>query len=416
MKWLYLFAMMYMSVAGGPFGVEDVLHKVPLYESLGILILASFTHLLPSAMMTYEMVKVYDHNELEGTGGTIGWVEKTMGKRVGLINAVYNIVDTAVDNSIYPVIIKDNLGIKGPVVPIVVCVICCFLNWTNTEMTGKITVIQTLFVLSPFICLCLVTPVDDNMFVYTREYEYKDRLAQYQEALMIMVWNLSGFDMCASYIHTMKASLKQIRFSITLTVVVTVIVYILVLCCGTYYLHDRSEWVDGSWSEIGFMKFGDWGRSWFQLASIVSSTATLCVELCATAYLWMGLVEVNAVPNIFKNFKFNLLLNTALTVVLSITQTFETLVEVSALLNVATIVFEAVAWLTTYGAGTWYIRAIMAILLIGINICVSLCLSTRCVTAMVTASALGVAWLASVEIKSKLCVKGRAHGTHYETH
>lgn len=394
MVWVYLTAMAFMSVSGGPFGLEEVLQKIPFYQTIGLVVFAAFAHMVPTMMMTYEMVMVYDKKE--ASGGTIGWVEQTMGKHLGLLNAVYNIIDTAVDNAVYPVIIKDNLGVEGPTVPIVVTLACAAMNWKGTETTGKITLVQTAVILLPFVVLMMTTPADENMFVNAKTYD-KVNLGGYQEALMIVIWNFSGFDMCASYIHTLKATNKDIKTSFAVTAFMTVFFYIVSLCCGTYYLHDSVDWFDGSWATIGFMKFGDWGMTLVQIASIVSSLATLSVELCATSYLWMGLVNLKAVPKLFKNYKLNLAINTLITMALSTTQPFDVLVETSALLNVSTIVFESIAWIKTFGTGMWHGRLIVAVVLVATNICVSMCLSASCIAALVSATSLGVLWTVVAE-------------------
>ena len=378
-----------MSVSGGPFGIEETLEKIPLFETLGILMFASVAHLLTTMIMTYEMVKKYDQHEV--SGGTIGWVEKTMGKKIGLLNAVYNIIDTAVDNAVYPVIIKDNLGVDGPIIPFVFCIMCAILNWNGTEFTGKVTILQTIVILAPFIYLICVTPINGEMYIDRRSYgetTFKD----YQEVLMIMIWNLSGFDMCASYIHTLKASSTDIKLSFGLTSLTTVFFYIATICCGSSYLHTKNDWFDGSWSIIGDTVWGDFGKTTVQVASIVSSVSTLCVELCATSYLWMGLVNINAAPKIFKNYKFNLAVNTVVTILLSTTQSFEVLVETSALLNVSTIIFESIAWIKTFGTGMWYGRLIVATVLVCTNLCVSMCISPSCVAALLTATCIAVIW------------------------
>ena len=385
--------MVYMSVAGGPFGIEEILGIVPIREALAILLFAFVTHFLPTMYMTYEMVTTYS----DITGGSIGWVEKATGKTFGLINAVYNIVDTAVDNAIYPVIINDNLGMDGPTLPIVFCVLSAFLNWNGSEVTGKATIIQTVVILLPFIYMMVVTPVNRNMYADTRSYEKPD-FFRYQEVLMITIWNFSGFDMCASYVNTLRPQKNDIKFSFSVTAFITLFFYAAPMCIGTFYLHDAKGWYDGSWTSIGSQLLGEAGTTAIQIASIVSSLSTLCVELCATAYLWMGLVNLNAVPHIFKNYKFNLVVNTVITIILSSTQPFEVLVEVSALLNVSTIIFESIAWIKLFGVGKYYHRLAVASILVITNICVSLCFSRSCLFALITASCVGIFWIFAIKI------------------
>ena len=397
MKWLYIASMVFMSVSGGPFGVEDVLHKVPIYQAVTIVMIGCCLHMVPTGIMTYEMIQ--KHNTKGIKGGTIGWVKQTMGNNVGLVNAVYTIVDTAVDNAIYPVIIKDNLGVEGPTIPIVTCLACAFLNWKNTEFTGKLSVLQFFIIMCPFMYLLYSTPINDNMYSDVRTYG-TITWQHLQQALMIVVWNVSGFDMAASYIHTLQPQKTDVKTGFIVAAVVTLFSYLLVLCCGTYYIHDKQTWADGSWSYIADIQLGELGRTGVQMASIVSSIATLCVELCATSHLWVGLVEIKAAPKIFASDKFNLVVNTVITILLSTTQTFETLVDLSAILNVATIVFESIAWLKTCGAGKFKWRLIMVFGLIIVNIGVSACISYKCIASIITVTVAALVWMGA-----KSCAK-----------
>ena len=400
MKWIYIAAMTYMSVSGGPFGIEEVLHHAPLYQSIVIVLLGAALHMVPTGIMTYEMVRRYD--QYEAKGGTIGWVKQTMGVNAGVFNAVFSIADTAVDNAIYPVIVKDNLGIDGAIVPIVTCCMCAILNWKDTTFTGQITLLQTVVILSPFVFLLLKTPIDNDMYIDSRTYNMPLVWENYQRALMIVIWSYSGFDMCASYIYSFKANMSDIRLGFGVAAFVSVVSYLLAICCGTYYIHDRDTWIDGSWSYIGELYFGQTGKTWVQMASVISSVSTLCVELCATAHLWVGLVELKAAPEVFQNVKLNLVLNTLITIYLSTTQTFETLVDISALLNVSTIIFESIAWLKTFGGGKYMWRAITAVLLIAVNICITACVSQTCIISLGGVFSLAVTWIAARTIALRI--------------
>ena len=62
--------------------------------------------MIPVSYMCYEMTLKYDLNS--ANGGPMGWVYKSLGRRWGIVNGVWDILDTLIDNSIYPVIFADN--------------------------------------------------------------------------------------------------------------------------------------------------------------------------------------------------------------------------------------------------------------------------------------------------------------------
>ncbi len=82
--------------------------------------------------------------------------------------------------------------------------------------------------------------------------------------------------------------------------------------------------------------------------------------------------------------------------VLSTTQKFETLVDLSALLNVVTIVIESTAWLKTFGSGTFRWRAFSVFFLITINVGVSACGSAQCIASFAVVTAVALVWLTVV--------------------
>ena len=102
----------------------------------------------------------------------MGWVYNSLGRRWGIVNGVWDILDTLIDNSIYPVIFADNCLRMGyipieykNIVSWLMVLITFAINYG--EIQGIAAIFLCVFIMLPFVFGILVTPWD-NMYTYTR--------------------------------------------------------------------------------------------------------------------------------------------------------------------------------------------------------------------------------------------------------
>ncbi|CAL1172927.1 unnamed protein product [Cladocopium goreaui] len=99
-----LVAIIYYSVAGGPFGTEDVISAAgPLLGLLGFLLMPAVWS-VPEALVAAELATAFPSN-----GGYVTWVTAAFGPFWGFIEGFLSWISGVSDNSIYPVLFCDYL-------------------------------------------------------------------------------------------------------------------------------------------------------------------------------------------------------------------------------------------------------------------------------------------------------------------
>ena len=195
-----LTAMTFLSVSGGPIGMETAMIGSDIYTIVLCLTWLLITYIIPISFMSYELSMEYKDKAI---GGPIGWVYEGLGKRWGIANTVWILLDTHIDNSIYPVLFADNMISMGfdskykHTISWILITVVFLLNWINLE--GKTSILLSLIIIAPFIALMVVTPIKD-MWIYSSTPTW----SSLRYTLTILMWNVNGFDMTTTYVHNVE--------------------------------------------------------------------------------------------------------------------------------------------------------------------------------------------------------------------
>ena len=394
-KWS-LAAMMFLSVSGGPIGMETALLNTEFYTLMGLCFWLLFTYMIPISIMSYELTEFYDMSRPEG--GPVGWVYHSCGSRLGIANAIWDILDTLIDNSIYPILFADNLINIGFISPdyhsIVAWSMIAFTFLINyKELQGVAAIIFVLFLMSPFIAIMFATPMNDMYMTGSGQTSWTSM----QKAFTILTWSINGFDMASPYAHNVHEPTEAYKFAFTFNVLVTFAMLIIVFSMGTYYFHTSEEWQDGCFVTMANMAGGETYRIWMGMAACAAAFGVLTAELCATSYLFIGLSKMGFSKK-FESKIFNLVLNV---VILSccVLVNLDTLIEMSAYLNTLTLQCEVFAYIFSYKMN-WQ-RGLVIALLTTNNIIILTCKEYYCFTAFGFSIGLAIVgiWLTEKTIK-----------------
>ena len=102
---LPLIAATYFMVAGGPYGLEDIVAKAGYTTAIAILVVTPLIWSLPTALMVSELASA-----LPQEGGFYVWVNRAMGRFWGFQEAWLSLVGSIFDMAIYPILFVTYLG------------------------------------------------------------------------------------------------------------------------------------------------------------------------------------------------------------------------------------------------------------------------------------------------------------------
>ena len=147
-------------VAGGPYGLEDILGKAGYLRALLMLAIIPFLWSLPTALMVGELASA-----IPSEGGFYIWVRRALGPFWGFQEAWLSLAASVFDMALYPVIFVDYLGRvepswtaghRGPLWALAVVAACALWNLRGAKVVGESSIALFCVLIAPFVILIAI--------------------------------------------------------------------------------------------------------------------------------------------------------------------------------------------------------------------------------------------------------------------
>ena len=197
LRLLPLIGATYFMVAGGPYGLEDIIGKAGYGWALAMLALVPLVWSLPTALMVGELASA-----LPAEGGYYVWVRRALGPFWGFQEAWLSLAASVFDMAIYPVTFTLYLtrlvpalgvGHRGVLCSLAVVAGCTLWNLRGAPAVGEGSLLLFAALLLPFAVLIVVAMAKWN------HHGAGALLAapantDYGAALAVCLWNYMGWD------------------------------------------------------------------------------------------------------------------------------------------------------------------------------------------------------------------------------
>ena len=290
---LPLVALIYFSVSGGPFSLEESISSSGAGMTMVLIIVIPVIFAVPCSLMNAEL-----GSALPLEGGYYAWVKIGLGKFWGFMEGMISWVSSWLDTALYPVIFVDYLATWFPELQrgrhvmfslwdgtfsldahwfaaIAFMVPLAYLNARGSRLVGDTSVGLLIVLLIPFVVLVFLgfnhwftTPGVEPLQPFTA-----DGLSPRQAAgagLAIMIWNYIGFDSVSTAGGEIDNPRRTYPLALLISVPLIMVTYLLpVLAALASGLHagDATAWTDGDFAEAGALL----GGSWLQSAIVISA-------------------------------------------------------------------------------------------------------------------------------------------------
>jgi amino acid transporter len=325
---LQLATIIFYSVSGGPFGVEESIRAAgPFYTLLGFF-LAPLVFSLPECFMTVEL----SSGGFQSSAAGCAWVEEAFGTTAGFMEGYLQWVSGATDNAIYPVLFleyalqvfpSDTLEsndmarftlITG------ISVALAYLNWLGLDLVGNMSIVVCCVAMSPFVLLIIfgapkVDPqrwfkvptdwpsfeVDSNDDDAIQEGGFLPNIVlggvMVRQLVNNLFWNLNSFDNAGAFSEDIAEPSQIMPKAMGWALVMCVVGYLLPLLVALGNTDAApSEWVDGYMATVVTETVGPWLGQWMVFAAALSNIGLFQAELSTDAYRLMGMAERGYLP------------------------------------------------------------------------------------------------------------------------
>src|SRR5580693_6690203 len=157
---LPLIAATYFMVAGGPYGLEDIISMAGYTGALLILLLTPLVWAVPTAIMVGELASAIPEE-----GGFYIWVTRGLGKFMGFQEVWLTMAGSFFEMALYPTLFVDYLGhfapaltsgYRGPLIGMAMIAVCTAWNIRGARSVGNSSTVMSVLLLSPFAALTII--------------------------------------------------------------------------------------------------------------------------------------------------------------------------------------------------------------------------------------------------------------------
>jgi len=251
MSLLALIAATYFMVAGGPFGLEDIVMRSGYAGAFLILLITPVIWSLPTALMVSELASAIPED-----GGYYVWVKRGMGNFWGYQEAWLSLTASFFDMAIYPTLFVGYLGHLAPGVTthgrgiwIGVGLIAASSLWNllGSKAVGGSSVVMAIVLLTPFAALTVYA-----LFVRNAGGGQSVPLSHvdFLGAIAVAMFNYMGWDDASPVAGEVERPQRTYPVAMAVTVLLVAATYILPIAAVGLTGVDANRWTTSGWSEV----------------------------------------------------------------------------------------------------------------------------------------------------------------------
>jgi len=246
-----LVAATYFIVAGGPFGLEDIVSKAGYAGAILILLATPILWSLPTALMVSELASA-----LPEEGGYYVWVARALGRFWGFQEAWLSLVGSLFDMAIYPTLFVDYLShlapwiaANGRAIPIAIALIavCAAWNLMGARTVGAGSVLMGVLLLSPFAVLTVYALFHH---AYAGPSASPLHKADILGGILVAMWNYMGWDNSSTIAGEVERPQRTYPLAMLCAVALVAATYVLPIAAVAVTGLDPNTWSTGGWAEV----------------------------------------------------------------------------------------------------------------------------------------------------------------------
>ena len=352
MRLLPLVAATYFMVAGGPYGLEDILGGAGYARALLLLLLVPLFWSLPTALMVGELA-----SSIPEEGGYYVWVRRALGSFWGFQEAWLSLAASVFDMAIYPTTfalylgrVFPNLtgGHRGLALKVAIVLIATLWNLRGATAVGKGSLRLMAVSLSPFVLLVLIAlwrilhggpHFESVAFSPTRDLG---------TALSVTLWNYMGWDNASTIAQEVDDPQRNYPRAMFVSALAVMAVYILPLLAVWAFGIPSTRFSTGAWADAAGLIAGSWLAFAVVLAGSIDGLGTFSALTLTLTRLPYALAEDGLLPSALRRTNSRgvpwvSVVTCAVCWALALNLSFERLISIDLVLYGASLILEFIA-------------------------------------------------------------------------
>src|SRR5580658_3923188 len=251
MTLLPLIAAIYFLVAGGPFGLEDIVSKSGYTGAILILLVTPVIWAVPTALMVSELSAA-----LPDQGGYYVWVRRGMGNFWGFQESWLSLAGSIFDVAIYPTLFVSYLGHllpavtagwRGTAIAIALVAASAAWNMMGAKSVGDSSVAMGIVLLAPFAVLAAYGFVHPGASAGGAA---PIRNFDFLGGILVALWNYMGCDYASTVANEVDRPQRTYPLAMVGSVILIVLTYVLPIAAVAVTGLDPNRWSTGGWADV----------------------------------------------------------------------------------------------------------------------------------------------------------------------
>jgi amino acid transporter len=261
---LPLVAITYCMVAGGPYGLEELVDKAGYGRAVVLLLITPLLWSFPVTLMVSEL-----STALPEDGGYYVWVRRAMGPFWGFQEAWLSLAASVFDMALYPTLLVTYLarlwpaagdathatllGLANPtLIGVGLIALCVGINLAGIRLVGAGSLAMTVALLLPFavvVALAMfhhpaVAPTDAAVAAGAGK-------ATWVGGILVVMWNYMGWDNASTIAGEVDRPQRTYPLAMLIAVLLVAATYVLPVAAVARTGISSQGWDTGAWVDVG---------------------------------------------------------------------------------------------------------------------------------------------------------------------
>jgi amino acid transporter len=297
---LPMIAATYFVVAGGPYGLEDIVHKTGYRATLLILVLTPLLWSVPTAMMVSELA-----TSIPEEGGFYIWVRRGLGPFWGYQETWLSLAGSVFEMALYPNLFVDYLsqlypplvaGHRGLALGFGMIALCTIWNLVGSRAVGEGSILLNVALLSPFAVLIGFALFDAHPGIpRATPLHHADLLG----GILIAMWNYMGWDNMSTVAGEVDNPQRTYSRTMLGALILVIATYLAPVAAVARTGLDPNAWVTGGWVDVGRYFGGEALALAISAAGVIGAIGTFGGLMMSFTRLPSVMAEDGFLPKVF---------------------------------------------------------------------------------------------------------------------
>jgi len=258
---LPLAAVIFLTVSGGPYGLEPLLTYAGKNAALLLLMITPLLWDIPTIFIVLEL-----NSMMPVTGGYYQWVKRALGLRWAWYEGWWTWLYTFVDLAIYPVLFVEYASFFFPEIAEYKIPVCLIIIWAGAGLNilgivpvGRISLVLSAAVVIPFIVLFAISILHQTGSFHFPSLSLKGiSYSSLGMGIYTVMWNFLGWDNTTTYAEEVNKPVRTYLISTAMVFVLTFGIYFIAVITAHISGIDFTLLNEDGFPVLGSLVGGRW--------------------------------------------------------------------------------------------------------------------------------------------------------------